>query len=184
MLLVRYVVDTSHSTVPLPALDAEPPPVEDRVYGMPMFPTLPTADLAASVGFWTRGLGFVELFSIPGHLVHLRRWRFQDVLLVLGEPPAAPPPGTLSVACVPRQLEEVAAACEALRPGSTSGPERRPWNSVDLHVVTPERARVVCTAVLPLDSGAARDLRAVGVDAPPVTPSTSWRRPDRGGVGC
>ncbi len=166
MLLVRYVMDTSHSTVPVPALDAEPPPVEDRVYGMPMFPTLPTADLAASVEFWTRGLGFVELFAIPGRLVHLRRWRFQDVLLVPGEPPATPPPGTLSVACVLRQLDEVAAACETLRPGSTSGPERRPWNSVELQVVTPERARVVLTAALPLDDAAARDLQEVGIGAP------------------
>lgn len=165
MLLVRYVMDTTHSTVPVPALDAEPPPVEERVYGMPMFPTLPTADLTASVEFWTRGLGFVELFSIPGRLVHLRRWRFQDVLLVPGEPPAAPPPGTLSVACVLRQLDEVATACEALRPGCTAGPERRPWNSVDLHVVTPERARVVFTAALPLDADAARDLREVGIGA-------------------
>ncbi|MEW1957036.1 VOC family protein [Kineococcus sp. NPDC059986] len=159
-------MDLTHSTVPVPALDADPPPVEERVYGMPMFPTLPTADLAASVEFWVRGLGFVDFFTIPGRLTHLRRWRFQDVLLVPGEPPTTPPPGTLSVACVLRQLDEAVAACEALRPGCTTGPERRPWNSVEAQVVTPENARVVLTAALPLDPDAARDLSAVGVDVP------------------
>ena len=39
--------------------------------------------------FWTEALGFFPLFSIPGRLVHLRRWAFQDVLLVPApqEPP-------------------------------------------------------------------------------------------------
>ncbi|WP_321174111.1 hypothetical protein [Kocuria sp. HSID16901] len=39
--------------------------------------TIPTTDLAASVDFWTRGMDFFELFSVPGQLVHLRRWPHQ-----------------------------------------------------------------------------------------------------------
>ncbi|PRY09777.1 VOC family protein [Kineococcus rhizosphaerae] len=160
-------MDTTHSTVPVPDLDAEPPPVEDRVYGMPMFPTVPTADLAASVEFWTRGLGFVDLFTVPGRLTHLRRWRFQDVLLVPGDPSTCTALGP-NVACVLRQLDEVAAACEHLVPGCTTGPERRPWNSLELEVRTPEGTRVVLTAALPLDprSPAAQDLRDLGLDVP------------------
>ena len=70
------------SPVPAPGPDAVVPPLYRGIYGMPAFVSVPTTDLAASVDFWTRGLGFFELFSIPGTLVHLRRWAFQDVLLV------------------------------------------------------------------------------------------------------
>ena len=69
----------------------KPPEVYRGIYGMPMFVTIPTSDLAASVEFWVRGLGFIDLFTIPGRLTHLRRWAFQDALLVpsgIGEVPA------------------------------------------------------------------------------------------------
>ncbi|WP_328807776.1 hypothetical protein [Nonomuraea antri] len=59
-----------------------PPEIFRGIYGMPMFVNVTTQDLAASVDFWTRGLGFVDLFTIPGQVTHLRRWMFQDVLLV------------------------------------------------------------------------------------------------------
>jgi hypothetical protein len=72
------------SPVPVPALEAIAPEVCRGYYGMPMFVTVPTRDLAASKDFWIRGLGFIDLFSIPDRLIHLRRWAFQDVLLVTG----------------------------------------------------------------------------------------------------
>lgn len=154
------------SPVPTPAPDAVAPDVYRGIYGMPMFVTLPTADLAASKDFWLRGLGFVDLFSIPGQLTHLRRWAFQDVLLTPGEPAE----GTTSVsfACVLSQLDEIAERCEEILPGCTDGPAEKPWNSVELTVVTPERARVVMTAAKPLDphSPAADRLREVGIQVP------------------
>lgn len=70
--------------VPRPALDATAPEIYRRYYGMPMFVTVPTRELAASKDFWIRGLGFIDLFSIPDRLTHLRRWAFQDVLLTPG----------------------------------------------------------------------------------------------------
>jgi len=70
------------SPVPPPGPDAVPPEPFRGIYGMPAFATIPTDDLAASTELWIRGLGFFELFSIPGQIVHLRRWAFQDVLLV------------------------------------------------------------------------------------------------------
>ncbi|WP_454115950.1 VOC family protein [Microbacterium aurum] len=45
------------SPVPAPGPDAVAPPLFRGIYGMPMFVTIPTADLAASIDFWTRGLG-------------------------------------------------------------------------------------------------------------------------------
>ncbi|MBB4903836.1 VOC family protein [Actinophytocola algeriensis] len=112
------------SPVPMPALDAVAPEVYRGIYGMPMFVTLPTTDLAASRDFWLRGLGFIDLFSIPGQLTHVRRWAFQDVLFVPGEP--ADSTASISFACVLDQLAEIAARCEAIAPGCTSGPEEGP----------------------------------------------------------
>jgi hypothetical protein len=156
------------SPVPVPAVDAVAPEVHRGVYGMPMFVTVPTGDLAASADFWIRGLGFVDLFSLPGGLTHLRRWAFQDVLLVPGESAADVPAVSVSFACVLGQLDGIAARCEELLPGCTGGPEEKPWNSVELTVVTPERARVVMTAGKPLDPhGPVADrMREMGIAVP------------------
>ncbi|HXV94483.1 MAG TPA: VOC family protein, partial [Pseudonocardia sp.] len=66
--------------VPIPRVDTE-------IYAMSMFTTLEVTDLARSRDFWTQALDFVVLAEMPGPdgapmLVHLRRWRYQDVLLV------------------------------------------------------------------------------------------------------
>lgn len=166
--MATYEMNAALSPVPVPALDAEPPEIHRGLYGMPMFMTLPTSDLAASVDFWVRGLGFIDLFSVPGRLTHLRRWAFQDVLLVPGDRPAAAPAAAVNVACVLRQIDEVRTACEELVPGCTSGPHAMPWNSVELQVITPENTRVTMTAARPLDprSAEAQDLRDMGIEVP------------------
>jgi len=157
------------SPVPPPGLDAVAPEPFHGIYGMPAFVTIPSADLAASIDYWTRGLGFFELFSIPGTLVHLRRWAFQDVLLVsAASVPAQAPVVSVSFACVLNQVDSIVEACRSLRPDSVDGPRDTAWNSRDVQVLTPENARVVFTAGKPLDldSQQARDLAAVGITAP------------------
>lgn len=154
------------SPVPPPGPDAVAPEPFHGIYGMPMFVTIPTPDLAASVDFWTRGLGFFDLFSIPGQLVHLRRWAFQDVLLVPA--PAAPdavPPMSVSFACVLSQLNAVVESCRAVGTGSVSAPRDTQWNTRDIEVVTPEKVRVLLTAAKPFDpaSEAGKNLQAVGI---------------------
>ncbi|MFJ4499562.1 VOC family protein [Streptomyces sp. NPDC088864] len=157
------------SPVPAPGPDAVAPEPFRGIYGMPAFVTIPTADLAASTDFWVRGLGFFELFGVPGTLVHLRRWAFQDVLLVAAESvPAQPPAMSFSFSGVLDQIEPLAEACRALRPDSVEGPRDTPWNTRDVEVITPENARVVFTAAKPYDpaSEAARNLAAMGITAP------------------
>ena len=159
------------SPVPTPSEDAEPPESFHGIYGMPMFVTVPTSDLDASVDFWTEAFGFFSLFSIPGRLVHLRRWAFQDVLLVPAPQEPSPVPGpamSVSFACVLSQIDEIAAACEQRRPGSVTGPRITPWNSSEVEVTTPEGMRVVLTAARPLDpdSEQADNLRRVGIEVP------------------
>jgi catechol 2,3-dioxygenase-like lactoylglutathione lyase family enzyme len=161
--------DFSHafdiSPVPPPGPDAVAPELFRGIYGMPMFVTIPTADLAASVDFWTRGLGFFELFAIPGQLVHLRRWAFQDVLLVPAASVQQTPGMTVSFACVLGQVEDIAAAVRAVDAGAATGPSDTAWNTRDLEVLTPENVRVVFTAAKPFDPASAEGaaLRAVGI---------------------
>ncbi|MET9340462.1 VOC family protein [Nonomuraea sp. NPDC003804] len=156
------------SPVPPPGPDATPPEIYRGIYGMPMFVTVPTPDLAASVDFWTRGLGFIDLFTVPGQVTHLRRWAFQDALLV--PTGALPAPSTVGIgfSCVLSQVDEIAQACTALVPGCTTGPRQTPWNTVELEVITPENARVIMTAARPLDldSAEARYLEANGFTLP------------------
>ncbi|MBF6469771.1 VOC family protein [Nocardia beijingensis] len=159
------------SPVPTPGPDAVAPEPFRGIYGMPAFVTIPTSDLAASVDFWVRGLGFFELFAIPGRLVHLRRWAFQDVLLVAAESvPEQAPTISFSFACVLDQVEPLVEACRALRPNSVDGPRDTPWNTRDVVVITPENARIVFTAAKPFDpaSQEARNLAAIGITAPGV----------------
>jgi catechol 2,3-dioxygenase-like lactoylglutathione lyase family enzyme len=145
------------SPVPAPGPDAVSPGVSRAIYGMPMFVTLPSADLEASRRYWIDVLGFVDLFSVPGQLTHLRRWAFQDVLLVPGDP--EPAGGrSVSFACVLGEIDELARRTDV-------EPQHTPWNTVDLEVVTPEGARVVMTAAKPFDpaSAEAQNLAEIGI---------------------
>lgn len=157
------------SPVPAPGPDARPPELYRGIYGMPMFITIPTPDLKRSVAFWGEVFGFFELFSVPDRLVHLRRWAFQDVLLVPGELPhhshLAP---TVSFAYLEQQLDAVAEAAARLAPEEATGPTPTPWNSLELRVRTPENLTVVCTAARPFvaDSPEAGFLADMGIHAP------------------
>lgn len=158
------------SPVPTPGgPDAEPAEIHRGIYAMPMFVTVPTGNFAESVEFWTEGLGFVDLFSVPDQITHLRRWAFQDVLLVPGDAPPEAPSVTVTFACVLNQVDGIAAAAEKLRPGSTSGPRTTPWNTMDVEVITPENARVIMTAArgeVDPEGPEAAYMKDVGIEAP------------------
>lgn len=157
------------SPVPSPGPDAVAPEPFHGIYGMPAFLTIPTTDLGASVDFWTRGLGFFELFSVPGQLVHLRRWAFQDVLLVpTASAPDQVPMVSFSFACVLNQIDALVAACRAHGAAVVSDPRDTPWGTRDVEVITPERVRVVFTAAKPFDptSQTATNLEAIGITTP------------------
>ena len=157
------------SPVPIPGTDAVAPEPYRGIYGMPAFVTVPTTDLDASVDFWTRGLGFFELFRTPGRMVHLRRWAFQDVLLVLAERGQEQPPAmTVSFACVLTQIEPIADACRALASGAVQGPTDTFWNTRDIEVLTPENVRVVFTAAKPYVPASleAQNLASIGIAGP------------------
>jgi uncharacterized glyoxalase superfamily protein PhnB len=72
-------------------LDQSEPPVLNthtgfEVYPMPMFATMPTADVNALAQWYQAALGFEMMFKAPDRdgqpmVVHLRRRKYQDVLI-------------------------------------------------------------------------------------------------------
>src|SRR5690606_23908566 len=63
--------------------------ISNEFYVMPAFVTLAVRDLQASAQWYQDVLNFRTLFEVPGQLVHLRREKYQDILLkpgvVMGE---------------------------------------------------------------------------------------------------
>jgi catechol 2,3-dioxygenase-like lactoylglutathione lyase family enzyme len=143
------------SPVPAPAAGAEPPPISRAIYGMPMFATLLARDLQATVSWYTDGLGFINLFTMPGPdgapvLVHLRRWQFQDLLIRPARGPVTPFDGCqLSFAAVYGELDALAERARAHGAGRVDGPADTPWNTRDLTAADPDGQVVVFTAARP-----------------------------------
>ncbi len=134
------------------ANDTIPPEITRDIYGMPMFVTLTVADLDRSVDWYVNGLDFISLFTIPGPhgpvLVHLRRWRYQDILIRQGEAPTGGD-WTVSVMATIDQLDEIAARARAHGGGVVEGPFDTPWNTRDLKVTDPDGYTLVYTARRP-----------------------------------
>ena len=142
------------STSPGPAAFEVPAPVIDRdIYVMPMFATLPVADLELSRA-WYAALGFVELAVMPApdgsvQLVHLRRYRYQDLLLVpAGEDGAVRNTTRVSVAHTGElaELDALAEAVRAVGGGEVVGPTTTPWRAVELEARDADGHVVVLTA--------------------------------------
>lgn len=146
-----------NSPVPQPALDAVAPPICREIYGMPAFVSFAVSDVPASRSWYTEGLDFIDLFSLPGPdgkpvLVHLRRWQFQDILIrPADQPPQAGNASTLSIAAVYGELDALARRARSHGGGAVDGPADSAWNTRDLVTRDPDGNTVVFTAPLPPD---------------------------------
>jgi catechol 2,3-dioxygenase-like lactoylglutathione lyase family enzyme len=150
------------SPVPEPTRGAVAPAITREIYGMPTFVTLLVTDVDASVSWYTDGLGFISLFTVPGPggapaLVHLRRWQFQDILI--RPAPNSPEPNpvvsgssmTLSFAAVYDEIEGLADRARAHGGGIVEGPRDTRWNTRDLVTTDPDGNTVIFTAGRPAD---------------------------------
>ncbi len=137
--------------------------IDRSIYPMPMFTTFRVRDLDVSRDWYVQALGFVELAVMPGEdgqpaLVHLRRYRHQDVLLVPapmdGDGPSATGEATgsssvdttLSLAFLGSAGELAAQADRARAMGTAvEGPTETPWFATEVVVVDPDGNRLVLT---------------------------------------
>ncbi|MCR2802116.1 VOC family protein [Microbacterium sp. zg-Y818] len=123
------------------------------IYGMPAFVTLIVPDVRAAASWFTEALDFIELFALPPGdaptLIHLRRWRYQD-LLIRGASDADAVTGgiQLSLAADYDELDDLTAKARA-QDAEVEGPTDTAWNTRDLSITTPQGLRLVFTARRP-----------------------------------
>ncbi|MGH9408495.1 MAG: VOC family protein [Vicinamibacterales bacterium] len=144
-----------------------------EIYPMPMFATIAVADVTAVSGWYQQALGFTVVFAAPGAaLVHLRRRKYQDLLIMptrAGAATGSPVP-TLTVSfSADGEIDELAArahAAPSLGASAVAGPVATPWNTVDLRVTDPAGHQLIFTARDPNpDPEQARRMQAM-FDAP------------------
>lgn len=142
-----------------------------EIYPMPMFATISVADVTAVSEWYQQALGFSVVFAAPGAaLVHLRRRKYQDLLIVASRGASSAAPSSLTISfSADGEIDEVAARAHAApRAGASSvaGPTATPWNTLDLRVTDPAGHHLIFTARNPNpDPEQARRMQAM-FDAP------------------
>ena len=147
------------------ALNQEPPTLGNygthEIYPMPAFATLAVADVAAVAAWYESALGFTTVFAGPSiggqpALVHLRRQKYQDLLLTpapVGGALAAEAPSSLTLSFSVQDgvdaLAERARSVAPLGRSSITGPVNTSWNTRDLRVTDPAGHRIVFTGLNP-----------------------------------
>jgi catechol 2,3-dioxygenase-like lactoylglutathione lyase family enzyme len=130
--------------------DNTAPAIDRSIYPMSMFATFQVADIAAAAAFY-QAVGFVSLATIPGpdgtpRVVHLRRMRHQDLLLVPGKPERGSV--TVSFAAGGQDLTGLAGSLRGGAPegARVEGPTDTAWFTSDLTIDDPDGNRVILTA--------------------------------------
>lgn len=148
----------SQKTNPEASVEVPKPGIDLSIYVMPAFVTLTVSDLERSRRWYVDGLGFALLASVPGPsgevaLLHLRRWCYQDVLLVPARHALAPLSVErgirLTVSAHGTDLDALVASARATGGGSVEGPTATPWNTLDVLARDPDGYEVVFTSALP-----------------------------------
>jgi uncharacterized glyoxalase superfamily protein PhnB len=139
-------------------INTEPPTLGEfggfEIYPMPMFATLAVADVSGVAAWYERALGFATVFRAPAvggqpALVHLRRRKYQDLLLTPAPAGSDAPPSSLTLSFgadgeVDALAERVRGAAP-LGQSAAAGPIDTPWNTRDLRVTDPAGHRLVFT---------------------------------------
>ncbi len=134
----------------------EPPTLGEHdgfpIYPMPAFVTLNASDLRATVAFFTEALDFGVMFTGPEVngipiLVHLRRARYQDVLIRQGTAGAGSDAMTITFAAADADAVDALQARVERAGGRVVSPAAdTPWNTHELTVADPDGNRFTFTA--------------------------------------
>ena len=115
---------------------------------MPMFIMLEVTDLSSSAEWYQRALGFRTVYSGPPGaftLIHLRRERYQDILLVPTQENGLSQNGkgvVIQLQAGGVRVEEIARQAQAAGTVDVEGPVERPWNVRDVTVYDPDGYRL------------------------------------------
>lgn len=127
------------------------PPVMGRhngfdVYPMPMFMRMETRDLEATARWYREALGFGVMFEMP-MMAHLRRKKYQDVLLFASAAESAPLRGLAIAFEAEGEVDAIwrrALGAPAVGLAKVeSNPQVMPWNARELRVVDPDGRALV-----------------------------------------
>ncbi|HEY8338547.1 MAG TPA: VOC family protein [Egibacteraceae bacterium] len=138
-------------------LAGDPPTLGEQdgftIYPMPVYTTVPVTDVVASARWYVDALGFGIMYVGPEVagapvVVHLRRGKYQDILLTpaQGDVTPAPASGAAQVALAGGDLEALAARARsvpAVGRSSVEGPVPTPWGAPELRVTDPDGHRLV-----------------------------------------
>ena len=116
----------------------------DDFYPMPMFVNLEVSNIDISAEWYQQALGFREVYRVPG-LIHLRRDRYQDVLLFPSESGGLDSPGkgiVIQLQAGEVSVDEIAENARQSTPTSVEGPLDRPWNVREVTVQDPDGYRL------------------------------------------
>lgn len=133
------------------------PEVDRSIYGMPMFANFTVTNLAASEALY-HALGFITLATIPGmdgevQLVHLRRMRYQDILMTVGAASGGGPSITFDAGG--QDLGELGARASGVLGSVVTGPVDTRWFTTDVTIEDRDGNRIIFTAPRVSDRAAA-----------------------------
>jgi uncharacterized glyoxalase superfamily protein PhnB len=141
-------MDTTPPTHP----QADPPTLGEHaghvIYAMPAFARVASPDPVRLVRYFTTALDFSVMFAAPEvggvpMLVHLRRRKYQDILVVPAPPAeagATSRPGLVVTfaAADADEVDALAARVATAAPETSSGAVDTPWSTRDLTVRDPD----------------------------------------------
>jgi catechol 2,3-dioxygenase-like lactoylglutathione lyase family enzyme len=113
-------------------------------YPMPLFVNLEVTNLDRSAEWYQQALGFREVYRIPG-LVHLRRARYQDLLLIPSAPGGLDSPGggvVIQLQAGELSVDEIADAARQAGSAEVVGPLEQPWNVREVTIHDPDGYRL------------------------------------------
>lgn len=131
------------------------------IYVMPSFAIFQVTDIQAAEPVY-EAAGFSTVASFPGPdgqpaMVHLRRRKYQDLLLTVGQP--VPGSTVVTFSAQSQEMHYVAASLSAHAPAGAKvyGPANTPWFTTDLTIEDTDGNRIVLSAPRP---GQLEDARA------------------------
>jgi catechol 2,3-dioxygenase-like lactoylglutathione lyase family enzyme len=127
-------------------------------YPMPAFVTLEVMNIVASVSWYENALGFRVVFQSPpapaaeAMMVHLRRDRYQDLLLFsIQDGDMEKRGGGVILNFLPGDESVIARRAASAGSSKVEGPIDRPWNVKEITILDPDGYRIRFSEVLDPD---------------------------------